>query len=87
MPIKLIAIDIDGTLLTPEKIISERVKKTLLKAKEAGIKIVLSTGRPLPGATEYLTALDLTNKGDYAITYNGALVQDTHSGEVLANTL
>ncbi|WP_188205299.1 sugar-phosphatase [Desemzia incerta] len=85
MPIKLIAIDIDGTLLTPEKIISERVKETLLKAKEAGIKIVLSTGRPLPGATDYLTALELTNKGDYAITYNGALVQDTHSGEVLAN--
>ena len=85
MPIKLIAIDIDGTLLTPERVISKRVKETLLKAKEAGIKIVLSTGRPLPGVTDYLTELDLRNDGDYAITYNGALVQDTHTGEVISH--
>lgn len=85
MTIKLIAIDIDGTLLTPERVISQRVKDTLEKAKSQGVKIVLSTGRPLPGATEYLTALELTNEGDYAITYNGALVQDTHTGNVLSH--
>lgn len=85
MSIKLIAIDIDGTLLTPERIISTRVKETIAKAKKDGIKVVLCTGRPLPGATEYLDALDLKNEGDYAITYNGALVQDTYTQEVLSH--
>lgn len=85
MSIKLIAIDIDGTLLTPELTISERVKETVAKAKANGIKIVLCTGRPLPGANEYLDALELKNEGDYAITYNGALVQDTYTQEVLSH--
>lgn len=85
MSIKLIAIDIDGTLLTPERVISDRVKETIARAKENGIKVVLCTGRPLPGATEYLDALDLKNEGDYAITYNGALVQDTYTQEVLSH--
>lgn len=85
MSIKLIAIDIDGTLLTPERVISDRVRETIAKAKEQGIKVVLCTGRPLPGAVEYLNALELKNEGDYAITYNGALVQDTYTQEVLAH--
>lgn len=85
MAIKLIAIDMDGTLLNPDKKLTQTVKSTILEAKKAGIKIVLCTGRPFPGVTYYLNELNLKNEGDYVITYNGALVQKTDTGEVLAN--
>lgn len=83
--VDLIAIDMDGTLLNPEKKVTPAVKGALKEAKQAGIRIVLCTGRPFPGVTDYLKELELEEEGDYAITYNGALVQRTDSGEIVAN--
>lgn len=85
MSIELIAIDLDGTLLTNAKTISPKVKATLAEAKEKGIKIVLCTGRPLPGVKDYLKELNLEEEGDYVITYNGALVQKAHDGTAIAH--
>ncbi len=76
MSIKLVAIDIDGTLLDSAGQLSEGVKKALQEAKQKSIRIVLCTGRPLPGVTKYLKALDLLSADDYVITYNGSLVQN-----------
>ncbi|WP_373470716.1 sugar-phosphatase [Carnobacterium alterfunditum] len=85
MTIELIAIDLDGTLLTPERKISAKVKETIEMAKTKGIKIVLCTGRPLPGVFPILEALNLEEEGDYVITYNGALVQQSHNGKAIAH--
>lgn len=84
MTIKLIAIDIDGTLLNSDRKITTQVKETLTKAKKQGIYIVLCTGRPLLGVKEQLTELDLYQKDDYVITYNGSLVQATNTNEIIA---
>ncbi|CIW08439.1 Cof family protein [Streptococcus pneumoniae] len=45
--IKLIALDLDGTLLTTDKRLTDRTKETLKAARDRGIKVVLTTGRPL----------------------------------------
>ena len=82
--IKLIAIDLDGTLLTKDRMISDENKQAIKEAKEQGIKVVLCTGRPLLGMVAYLEELNLRESGDYGITYNGGLVQKTDSGEVLS---
>lgn len=82
--IKLIALDLDGTLLTPEKTISEASKEMIRKAKEVGVKVVLCSGRPLLGIRRYLEELDLLGDGDYSITYNGGLVQRNSTSEVLS---
>ncbi|RYL95254.1 sugar-phosphatase [Sporolactobacillus sp. THM7-4] len=82
--IKLIAIDLDGTLLNEEKKITERTRTVLRQVKKMGVKVVLCTGRPLPGMTDYLDQLGLRDEGDYGITYNGGLVQKTDTGEVLS---
>lgn len=82
--IKLIAIDLDGTLLNEHKEITDETKKVLKQAKEIGVKVVLCTGRPLLGMAHYLDELDLKEAGDYGITYNGGLVQRTNTGEVLS---
>ncbi|EDP67955.1 hydrolase, haloacid dehalogenase-like family protein [Carnobacterium sp. AT7] len=82
--IKLVAIDLDGTLLNREHIISDENKEVIKKAKEQGVKVVLCTGRPLLGMISYLEELNLREVGDYGITYNGGLVQRTDTGEVLS---
>jgi Cof subfamily protein (haloacid dehalogenase superfamily) len=81
MTVKLIAIDIDGTLLNSKHDITPEVYKAIQEAKAAGIKVVIATGRPLKGVTKILKDLSLLDDGDYVITYNGALVQATKSGE------
>lgn len=81
--IKMIAIDLDGTLLTDQKQISVANKAALAAAKAQGVKIVLCTGRPLTAIEGYLEELQLTEPGDYSITFNGGLVQKNDTGEIM----
>ncbi len=81
MSIKLVAIDIDGTLVNNNRKITPEVFDAIQKAKAAGVKIVIATGRPLLGVKNILESLNLLDAGDYVITYNGALVQATATGE------
>lgn len=71
---KLIAIDMDGTLLKDDKTISAKTKNALKAASSLGIKIVLTSGRPVQGIKNYLNELQLTSKDDYVIGLNGALI-------------
>lgn len=85
--IKLVAIDLDGTLLRSDRTISKENKQAILAAKEAGVKVVLTTGRPLKATEHYLEECQLMEPGDYCITYNGGLIQKTDTGEVLRKTI
>ena len=49
MAIKLIAIDMDGTLLLPDHTISPAVKNAIAAARARGVNVVLTTGRPYAG--------------------------------------
>ena len=57
MTIKLVAIDIDGTLINDQREITPKTKAALAKATAAGIKVVLCTGRPMTGVVAYLDQL------------------------------
>lgn len=48
--VKLIALDLDGTLLDPKGEITQGAKDAIAKARLAGVKVVLNTGRPIPEA-------------------------------------
>lgn len=74
--IKLIAIDIDGTLLNEENILAQETIDAVTEARNNGIKVVLCTGRPLTGVKPYLKKLNIAGSNEYAITFNGAQVQD-----------
>lgn len=84
---KLIALDMDGTLLREDKTISKKTYKAIQNARAKGVKVVLATGRPIDGIRRYLKELNLINDEDYAVAYNGALVQNTKTKEVIAQTL
>lgn len=81
---KLIALDMDGTLLTSDKIITENTKNAIKAAENKGIKIVLASGRPLKGLTRYLEELDLFSGNDYVLSYNGGLVQNTRTEQIVS---
>ena len=67
--IRLIAYDLDGTLLTENKTITARTKRILKKASEAGIELVVTTGRALSGVPDAVKQIPGCN---YVITSNGA---------------
>lgn len=84
--IKMIALDLDETLLNTDKTISEENAATLRKLHEAGVKVVLCTGRPINAIWGYLEQLGLTTSEDYTITFNGALVIQNTTKEALAQS-
>ena len=67
--IKLVALDLDGTLYNSNGVISEGNRETLKAIIDRGVTVVISTGRPYVG----LPLTDMKEIGiDYAITANGA---------------
>lgn len=80
MPIKLLALDIDGTLLTPHGEITPRNSAALDRARQAGVQIVLVTGRRFNSARELAQRL---NMGAPLIAHNGALTKDVETLETL----
>lgn len=84
--IKMIALDLDETLLNTDKTISEKNAATLRQLHTAGIKVVLCTGRSINAIWKYLEQLGLTTSEDYTITFNGALVIQNTTKDVLAQS-
>ena len=80
---KIIALDMDGTLLDDDKKITEENKKALMRAKDKGVKVVLSSGRPKDGLIKFLNELELMQDNEYVLSYNGCLVQEAKSGKIL----
>ncbi|ADL43185.1 Cof-like hydrolase [Caldicellulosiruptor obsidiansis OB47] len=71
---KLIAIDLDMTLLDRNKNISYRNKKAIELAKQKGVKIVLCSGRILKGVMYFAKVLGLHDQ--VIVACNGAIVRD-----------
>lgn len=91
---KLIAIDLDGTLLTDNKSISSRNKSAVQKAISLGHQVVIATGRPPRSSVQFHQTLGLTTP---MINFNGALIhhrtdpsRDVHfplEGQTVSNLL
>ena len=80
MKFKLIAFDLDGTLLRDDKSITERSLRALAAAHDQGVLIVPATGRIYKGVP---APLRLAPFSRYYITINGALVYDAKEDAVL----
>lgn len=78
--IKLIALDVDGTLLTDDGTVTPEVKASILKATQKGIHVILCTGRMYRSAKMF----DYLFKDKMPIiTYNGALIKELGEGKTL----
>lgn len=80
MKIKLIAFDLDGTLLRQDKTISKRTEEALCRAAGEGIYLVPTTGRTYAGIPEQVGKLPFIK---YVIGINGAEIYDVERKQVL----
>lgn len=80
--IKLVALDMDGTLLNNEGKVSEANRQAIKAAQEKGVHVVLSTGRSLLTCREHADDLGLTS---YLVTVNGSEIWDGNRGLVERN--
>lgn len=77
---KLVAIDLDGTLLNSYGVVSEKNKKAIQKAIQKNIEIVIASGRPISSAKTF--AIE-TGANNYAICGNGSVLYDVKNDIVL----
>jgi len=80
MPIKLLALDIDGTLLTPRGELTLRNAAAINKARQSGVQILLVTGRRFNSARELVQRLELDVP---LVSHNGALTKNIETLETL----
>ncbi len=71
-PIRLLALDLDGTLVEPDLVLRPKIRAAILDAVARGVRVVIATGRMPTSAQPFARALGLT---DPIIGYQGALVR------------
>ncbi|MHC4794255.1 MAG: HAD-IIB family hydrolase, partial [Planctomycetota bacterium] len=79
----LIAIDLDGTLLTRAGV-SDADRDAINAARDAGVEIVIATGRSWSESLEALRPLEATGP---MIAAGGALLHDAATGETIARSV
>jgi Cof subfamily protein (haloacid dehalogenase superfamily) len=72
-PVGLVAIDLDGTLLTDQKQVSKRTVRALAGLPARGVKVVIASARP-PRSVKHI--YELLKLDTWQINYNGALIWD-----------
>lgn len=82
--IKMIGLDLDGTLLNTKKELTDHTRRVLTEAIDAGILVLMATGRPFTGIPEELRTFPGIH---YALTSNGARVLDTDHNKILIEQL
>lgn len=76
--VKLIALDLDGTTLNKEGVISEENRTALEQAAERGVNVVIATGRPYSALPKDVFDIDSIR---YVLTSNGARITDLKTGK------
>ena len=78
--IRLVGLDLDGTVFTDEKTITPATRDAIARAVRAGVAVLPVTGRPRSGLPEEVLAIPGVR---YAITSNGAMCEDLAEDKVL----
>ena len=84
---EIIVLDLDGTLTNRDKVITPKTKKALMEIQERGKKIVLASGRPTDGVMPLARELKLEKYGSYILSFNGGMITNCRTGEVVFSRL
>ena len=77
---KLVAIDLDGTMLNKYGIITQNTKDVIKKVQEKGIEVVIASGRTINSVKNFSKEI---NSQNYFISGNGAITYDIKKDEIL----
>ncbi len=80
LAVGLLAVDVDGTLLTDTGVLTDKVRTSLEKASDAGWEIVLASGRTYHAAHEVAKTLPFIR---YAALSNGSVIVDVNSSQII----
>lgn len=80
---KLVAIDLDGTLLNNEHTVSNETKIAISKLVMTDTKVVFASGRATSGILHILEKLEITNQLEYIICFNGSKTINIKTNEIL----
>lgn len=82
---KIIACDLDETLLSTDRTVSKGNVEAIKKARAQGVKFVLATGRGFNTVQGTLKELGLDNaKDEYVISFNGGAITENHNNRLLS---
>lgn len=85
METKIIAMDLDGTLMSTNHLtVTDYTKQTLIRAHERGIRLAIATGRPMALIENVIRQIPFV---DYVIYSNGACVFDRNKNEIIYSDL
>jgi len=82
--IRALALDLDGTILAPGGVLSERAKKAVIKCRERGLQIIITTGRAVESAERFREAFGAEGPMIY---FNGAIIANMPGTEIIRSTL
>ncbi len=80
---KLLVLDLDGTLVTGKKDITQYTVDVLRQAQQQGVRVVLASGRPTHGIMPMARQLEIASYGGFIMSFNGGMIIDAASGEVV----
>jgi Cof subfamily protein (haloacid dehalogenase superfamily) len=82
--IKALALDLDGTLLAPGGVLTDRTIKAIKACRERGLQIIITTGRAIESAEPFRALLGAEGP---MVCYNGAIVVNMPGNKILSSTL
>lgn len=77
---KLVAIDLDGTMLNKYGVITENTKNVIKKVQEKGVEVIIASGRPINSVKNFSKEI---NSQKYFISGNGAITYDIKNDKIL----
>ena len=83
--IKLFVSDLDGTMLSNSKTISEENKSAVIEAQKMGVKVILATGRGMDSTIAYAKELQMDKYGGYLVLNNGQQMYDLTTKHLQTN--
>jgi Cof subfamily protein (haloacid dehalogenase superfamily) len=85
--IRMLALDLDDTLLRSDLSISFRTRNIIKKAASQGVVVVLASGRVPVAMERFSKFLGMNKKPGYLICNNGTIIQESHTGNRISETL
>lgn len=82
---KVLALDIDGTLTTSDKVITPETVNAVVKLQEQGVKVVIASGRSEYGFRHIADELEFDRFGSFVMSFNGGKIINYSTGEVVYN--
>ncbi len=81
MKYKVLALDLDGTLTNSAKVVSPYTREVLDRAQDAGVTLLLVSGRPTPGVQWVADMIELHKHNGYLLAYNGSEIIESATGK------